>query len=1662
MSALLKRLPVFFILTITSGCPLLSSPTPTGPPSSVTQRGLPVIFEPNHGQVPTAARYVARTSEGEALLLPGGLEIVKSQGTQSQIFRLNFVGANPADINEESSQDGVANYYRGQNRASWIEHVPLYRAIRYRHIYPNTDLVFHGSGNRLEYDFELAPKAEPARLQIDFDNASQLDLQPDGSLLVENDGQKLRLLAPKAFQRSNGDVEQTVQVSYRRIGSHRVGFALGPYNSAEKLVIDPVVSYANLLGSSASAQVAGIATDKSGNLIMTGNTYASNYPVVNGLPSESNPSEEVVVTKLDPTGENIVYSTYLPASGFSTAGPVAVDSNGNAYVTGVTGGSDFPVTSQNLGTCSDFCNAGFVTKLDPTGKLVYSTLLASGQMLPKAVAVNSLGNVFISGLAADASLKTVNAFQPTYTGGLCTSCNSAFFAELNTSGTSYVFSSYLGSQVEATGIALDTSGNLYVAGSINTPYQPAVPLMDEFQSVLGGFFLTKFASDGKTLLFGSFLGGYGYGNTESLVGVAVGSDGTVYLAGNTSSTGFPYTVNAYRHPLSDGSARMFAMAINPALTALKYSTDLGDGFMNSMAVDTSGHLFAAGSANIAPIASKDAIVSDIATGGMFLELDATGNPIQTSGFGGHLDSEIPTAMSIDTAGNIYLAGNTTSSSSAFQFSCGTSDPVIVGAAAYTSASSQGSTCGATSIAFFTKVASSVEPQISLGYTLPFLPLHNVGSADLHISNISVSGSLSKIWGNCGATVPAGTSCVLTLTDANGKLAQGSVTITSDASPSVQTFTPYLNSSLVGSPVQDFFWADTSQLYFQPQQTGTSSAPSPLRLWNVGVANLSLQAIAAQGSLLQTHDCTAILAPGTYCTVQVVWKPNSNGGGSYVSVNYDNGLEADYYIPSEFLTSITPLLVSQANNIPFGTQTVGHPSLYRTITITNASNTQASPPNISVSGDSSFTLAGNTCTADLAPKQSCVVAALFTPVIDGDSSATLDISGGASASINMYGTGQIGSAVTVSPLELQWFMVELGNSYAQNVTLANTSTAAVSISGFAFSLFDYSETDNCNGSLAPAASCTVSVKFQPQDIGTRNATMTINFGGQTAAQILPLSGQSVYPIAFSVASLDFGIDNPVGSTSAAQQIILENDGNTSVPYALSITGPFVLNNPCANPLAAFSGCIFSVSFKPVSAGVLTGSLTVKVPNLTETSSIPLSGTAIPVLPMPLFTPGGGAYTSAQTVELSEGVSGATIYYTTDGSTPTTTSAKYTGAIAVFIDETIKAIAVASGYTSSSVASATYTISVPPPPSIALQFVPIAPCRITDTRTSGPELSAGATRYFDVLHSSCGIPSTAVAYSLNITAIPDGYLNYLTLWPTGESQPYVSTLNSDGRIKANASITPAGIDGDVSIYASNATNVILDINGYFVPAGTASALAFYPVTPCRIADTRNAAGPLGGPSISAGGSRSFSVPSGSCGIPSTAKAYALNVTAVPHTTLDYLTVWPTGENQPYVSTLNALTGAVTANASIVSAGTSGEISIFASDDSDVILDVNGYFAPPASGGLSLYMAPPCRVIDTRQQSQAFPGTLTVDVGGSACAPSSKASAYVLNATVVPTGSFSYLTLWPTGENQPYVSTLDAYDGAIASNMSIVPANNKNIDAYSSGSGNLILDLFGYFAP
>ena len=392
---------------------------------------------------------------------------------------------------------------------------------------------------------------------------------------------------------------------------------------------------------------------------------------------------------------------------------------------------------------------------------------------------------------------------------------------------------------------------------------------------------------------------------------------------------------------------------------------------------------------------------------------------------------------------------------------------------------------------------------------------------------------------------------------------------------------------------------------------------------------------------------------------------------------------------------------------------------------------------------------------------------------------------------------------------------------------------------------------------------------------------------------------------------------------------------------------------------------------------------------------------------------------------------------------------------------------------------YGMASPASPSVPLRLSNVTPCRLVDTRSSGP-IQGGTFQTFNLpqLAQSGGVGctpfslSSAQAYSLNVTLVPvnNHPVGYLTIWPAGEPQPLVSLMNSDGRIKANAAIVPAGTNGAVSVYVTDTANVLIDIDAYFDSASDSQALAFFPLTPCRIVDTRNGDGGI----LQAGQIRSYTIPT-NCGVPSNAQAYSFNVTVLPAAGgLDYLTVWPKGETQPVVSTLNAGTAdPAVANAAIVPAGTDNATSFYPhSNNTNLLLDVDGYFAPASSGSgpLSLYTLTPCRILDTRSGIGLFNGTIPVGVVGGPCGvPAASPEGFVLNATVVPGNPpAGFLTLWPEGETQPTVSTLNAYDGAITSNMAIVPAGsgNDSINAFADDSGGgttqLILDISSYFAP
>lgn len=388
---------------------------------------------------------------------------------------------------------------------------------------------------------------------------------------------------------------------------------------------------------------------------------------------------------------------------------------------------------------------------------------------------------------------------------------------------------------------------------------------------------------------------------------------------------------------------------------------------------------------------------------------------------------------------------------------------------------------------------------------------------------------------------------------------------------------------------------------------------------------------------------------------------------------------------------------------------------------------------------------------------------------------------------------------------------------------------------------------------------------------------------------------------------------------------------------------------------------------------------------------------------------------------------------------------------------------------------------------LRFVPLEPCRIMETRAEynfqgrtgafgPPFMPAGQTRTLTLANSNvCQVPPSAQAYVFNITLVPRGGVDFVTVWPGGEPRPNVWTIRSpDGQIVANSAIVKAG-SGSIQVYTSNDTDIIIDITGYMTDSGQVSNLVYYPLTPCRVIETRaeyrSPAGPFGPPSLVGRQSRRFRFPASPyCQVPNGASAYSVTITVVPPGPLQFITAWPAGGPQPNVSQINSPSGRVLANTVIVPASSDGSLDLYPFDNTDVIVDINGYFAPDdGANGLFYFPVTQCRVSDSRNAAGTFGGPIfeartsrTLPMPQSACSLPTNARAYAVGVTAIPNGNpMPFVTVWPTGQSFPNASILNAFQGQIVTNSSIIPAGtNGSIDVYAFERTHIVVEVSGYF--
>jgi hypothetical protein len=1141
----------------------------TRPGASISPK---LAFEPNRGQFKGDAQYISHGAEGSWFLDPEGAQAVLSNPQAPINLRMSFAGhrRHPV-ITPEQATGGVSNYYEGSDRRGWLEGIPQYGRVRYRELYRGIDLVFHGRGGRLEYDYEISPNANVSDIELEFAGDQSLALDSSGALLVRIGDKTVRFLAPEAFQFS-GTEKIAVPVRFQLKDKHHIAFEIGQYDHRRLLTIDPVVEYTLFIGVNNSTGVTAIAVDGNGDLFMTGSTYATNYPNT-GSPVNNAGVAAMYITKLDPSGTTVLYSTLL-ASGGGLA--MTLDSTGNAYVAGVATGSAFTTTSQNLGSCSSSCNAGFATKFDTSGRLVYSTLLANGQTLPRAVAVAGSGELLLVG-NTDINLPLVNAYQST-----CASGCGPFLAKLNATGTAYDFATFFGTGGTATGVATDSSGNIYLAGA------GSVPTVNAFENS-GDAFISEFSPDGQSLLVSTYFGSVNLNYPgPAIAGLVAGTDGSLYLAGTAQSNDFPYALNAFRLPIdASGNYGMFAVGFSPGLASEKFSTYIGQGFANAIAIDSQNQIYIAGQFGPEPIPLKNPVVSDLNSGGFVMTLDNNGQLIASTEFGGRNEVEEPTALAVDSNFAIYLAG--IPQSQIFSPVGNVLDGVSVGTGS--SYSSQAALVAGQSFVgyatFVAKISTSNQPQVGLSYWQSYLVLRDAGSVDLSISNLTWNNTPITT-GDCGTILSAGTSCVLNLPTPQSS---GQLSITSNAQPATQVFAPGLSPFAGAWAMLDLRF---SPLAFPPQQMNTTSQPQSFRIWNVQTTAQAISSITSQGTVVQTNDCPSLLAPQTYCTVTVVANPTPNSLTGLIIVNMPGGPSVMFW-PYVGAAPSTPISVA-TSSVTFGSTAVGKSSLVRTLAIHNASPGTISTPTASISGQN-FNIAGTTCTNSLASHDTCAVAIQYTPAGNENVSGTLNVSSGnANLSVQLNATGFIPSAVAVSPLQLAFYNVIIGHqSYPQYLTLTNTASTPVTVTGIHFGLSDYSETDTCQSAMDPGGTCSITVTGAPTVLGDRSSTMTITFDN-AITQVVFIAMTPEYPIGINVFAPTFS-PTPIHTTAVPVYLGLSNYDTRNLSYSISVSGDFSLQNYCANPLPVFTGCgNLQVYFSPDSPGIKQGTITLSVPGL----------------------------------------------------------------------------------------------------------------------------------------------------------------------------------------------------------------------------------------------------------------------------------------------------------------------------------------------------------------------------------------------------------------------------------------------------------------------------------
>jgi hypothetical protein len=639
---------------------------------------LPLFFEAL--QASEKGSFLARGPGYALVLAPDGCAILGKPSTGPEI-RVRCIGAKRSSLEGLNPLPGRVNYLLGEDPKKWRRGLRTWAKVRQQQVYEGIDLVYYGRAGRLELDFVVAPHADPRAIRMEIEGAEDAHLDQAGNLVLHTSQDRFVLGRPFVYQQLNGK-RKTIYGQYELLAHNQVGFRIGPYEPGHDLVIDPVLQYSTYLGGKKGEEGRSIAVDVSGNVYCTGETWSTDFPLVKPFQAQyGGDNRDVFVAKYSASGQTLLYATYLGGSRYDSGEGIAVDSQGNAYITGWTESDNFPLKnplySKKGG--SETQTDAFVAKLNPTGSaLVYSTFLGgSHNDLAFDIAVDAGGNAYVTGRTISNDFPLSHAIQSVLGGQ-----GDSFISKISASGSTLLFSSYLGGidWDDGNGVAAGLNGMVYVTGTTSSNNFPTkTPLQAAQKANSNECFISAINTNTYALVYSTYLGGKGADECQD---IALGPSGGVHVAGYTNSKDFPVTPSAYGtvcKDCTDGAIGDFGDAfvakLNGPGNQLVYATYLGGtggrDFAWSMAVDGAGNAYVGGEVLSADFPSTPGGELSCAAGagcegclrpyGFITKLDSTGSKLLFSTYlGGGLGSDEVMGLAVDASKNIYATGYTCS------------------------------------------------------------------------------------------------------------------------------------------------------------------------------------------------------------------------------------------------------------------------------------------------------------------------------------------------------------------------------------------------------------------------------------------------------------------------------------------------------------------------------------------------------------------------------------------------------------------------------------------------------------------------------------------------------------------------------------------------------------------------------------------------------------------------------------------------------------------------------------------------------------------------------------------------------------------------------------------------------------------------------------------